>query len=324
MGLTLEGNKRTPIEVVAGLVAVDIASGNDHLVILAENGNVYTIGCAEQGQLGRVSGRSLDGESRRGKTALLTPGIVKRKAQNFKADAIWTTPFCVFMRDHSKGEIYAFGLNNYNQLGVEKHDSKEIEHHPVLSEFTDVKSISGGQHHTIVLTNDNKVFAIGRKDYGRLGLGTVEEDVTHLRQVETLEDKDIFSITCGDCNTFALSKKGEVYVWGLGTSNQLGTGDDEDVNTPITLTGNQVKDKNVIAVSSGGQHSMFVVEVSEPKDSKTEKPKQKVTASNEKTESEAPTNGEAELQQASTDLNGNTDKKASDEAPKVRGKKRKA
>lgn len=324
MGLTIEGNKRNPIEVVAGLVAVDIASGNDHLVILAEDGSVYTIGCAEQGQLGRVSGRSLDGESRRGKTALLTPGVIKRKAQNFKANAIWATPFCVFMRERSKGDIYAFGLNNYNQLGVPKHDGKEIEHHPVLSEFTNVKSISGGQHHTIVLTNDNKVFAIGRKDYGRLGLGAVEEDVQRLTHVGALEDKEIVSITCGDSNTFALSKKGEVYVWGIGTSNQLGTGDDADVITPTTLTGAQVKDKNVIAVSSGGQHSMFVVEVSEPKDSKAEKPKQKVIASNEKDESpEVPTNGDAEAEKNPTDLNGNTEKVAAVESNK-RGKKRKA
>lgn len=31
--------------------------------------------------------------------------------------------------------------------------------------------ISGGQHHTLGLTTDGKVYAIGRKEYGRLGLG---------------------------------------------------------------------------------------------------------------------------------------------------------
>lgn len=326
MGLTLEGNKRTPIEVVPGLVAVDVASGNDHLVILAVNGNVYTIGCAEQGQLGRVSGRSLDGESRRGKTSLLTPGIIKRKAKNFVADAIWATPFCVFLRERS-GDIYAFGLNNYHQLGVEKKDNKEIEHHPVLSsDFTNVKSISGGQHHTIVLTNDNRVFAIGRKDYGRLGLGSVSEDLEKLTEITSLADKNIDSIHCGDSNTFALSKKGEVYVWGIGTSNQLGTGDDVDVETPKLLTGAQVKEKNVIAVSSGGQHSLFVVEVPQSKDSKTEKAKQKVEEKVDKSEpmDVAVSNGDS---QKSKDLNGNTDKTpAVDDVQKQRGKavKRKA
>jgi regulator of chromosome condensation len=126
MGLTTEGNKKTPIEVVAGLVAVDIASGNDHLVILAQNGHVYTIGCAEQGQLGRVTSRTLTGESRRGKTSLLTPGKISKKAGFFAANAIFATPFCTFLRENVTNLIYGFGLNNYNQLGFQK-KNKEYE-----------------------------------------------------------------------------------------------------------------------------------------------------------------------------------------------------
>lgn len=63
MGLTLEGNKRLPINVLPGMVCCDIASGADHLVILTCSGKVFTVGCAEQGQLGRVSLRSATGES---------------------------------------------------------------------------------------------------------------------------------------------------------------------------------------------------------------------------------------------------------------------
>lgn len=45
MGLTPEGIKKaTPVEVLPGTKSVDIASGNDHLVILAQNGHVFTIG----------------------------------------------------------------------------------------------------------------------------------------------------------------------------------------------------------------------------------------------------------------------------------------
>lgn len=148
MGLTLDGKKQSPVEVIKDVVAVDIASGNDHLVILAQNGFVFTLGCAEQGQLGRVSARTLTGESRRGNTTMLKPEAIPKKSAQYIANAIWTTPFCTFFRENSSDQIYAFGLNNYNQLGTTSKGKKiksdaEYTHFPVLSKFRDVKSISG-------------------------------------------------------------------------------------------------------------------------------------------------------------------------------------
>lgn len=91
MGLTLDGNKRFPIEIVPNVKFVDIDSGADHLVLLTNDGKVYTVGCAEQGQLGRVSARSSSGETRRGKTHLLVPEMVNLK--RLRADAVWATTY---------------------------------------------------------------------------------------------------------------------------------------------------------------------------------------------------------------------------------------
>lgn len=320
MGLTTEGNKRSPVQVVPNVVAVDIASGSDHLVILGKNGNVYTLGCGEQGQLGRVTARTLTGESRRGKSSLLMPGVVPFKSKNFIANAIWTTPFCTFIRENSTNNIYGFGLNNYNQLGVKK-GGQEFEHYPLLSKFANVKSISGGQHHTIVLTNDNKVHAIGRKDYGRLGLGEVDDHVTELTLIGSISKQEIVKISCGESNSFAVSKDGKVYVWGMGTSSQLGTGDEDDVTEPKVLVSAQVKDKNILGVNSGGQHSLFLVEA--PKSVASVKATAKSTPVAESTNSEAAPkqNGKAAGKgkkqaeapvimesDSTTDVNGNSEK----------------
>ena len=97
MGLNKKGKQQFPVEVVPGEEFVDIKSGADHLVLLSNRGKVFTVGCAEQGQLGRVSSRTSSGESRRGKGQLLAPGVVSARNINF-IDAIWTTTYCTFVR----------------------------------------------------------------------------------------------------------------------------------------------------------------------------------------------------------------------------------
>lgn len=92
MGLNIKGKQQFPVEVVPGEEFVDIKSGADHLVMLSNKGKVFTVGCAEQGQLGRISTRSSSGETRRGKTELLQPGELK-SAKFSIVDAIWATTY---------------------------------------------------------------------------------------------------------------------------------------------------------------------------------------------------------------------------------------
>lgn len=262
MGLTLEGNKRLPVEVIPGIKSVDIASGGDHLVILTENGHVYTVGCAEQGQLGRVSTRAASGESRRGKTDLLQPGVVTLKGKKVLADAIWASTYCTFFKDRNTAKIFAFGLNNYCQLGIPNPSENVVKpvFVPELTSFTDVKCMTGGQHHTLVLKNDDKVYVIGRKEYGRLGLGNITEDAKTVSLVDTLADKNIVEISCGESTSFAVTDNGEVYAWGMGSNQQLGTGSEDDEFKPVQIVSKQVQGKKILKVSSGGQHSLFLVE----------------------------------------------------------------
>lgn len=85
---------------------------------------------------------------------------------------------------------------------------------PTLSkEFSNYKwkQICGAQHHTIALTDDGKVYAIGRKEYGRLGLGNDCEDASELKLVETLKDKVCTYIACGTSTSFAVTDKGNFF-----------------------------------------------------------------------------------------------------------------
>lgn len=66
MGLSINGNERLPYQIMTEHKIMKIASGADHIVFLTNLGEVFTCGCAEQGQLGRTSKRSSDRESRYG------------------------------------------------------------------------------------------------------------------------------------------------------------------------------------------------------------------------------------------------------------------
>lgn len=64
IGLTKEGEicrYPTRLKSISNVI-VKIASGQDHLVCLTEEGRLLTMGCGEQGQLGRIAERfSKDG-----------------------------------------------------------------------------------------------------------------------------------------------------------------------------------------------------------------------------------------------------------------------
>lgn len=75
-GLTSDGQiQKLPIQLdlPGGKVVVKVCSGTDHIAMLTSDGELYTVGCAEQGQLGRVAERFVARGGRRGLELLLQP-----------------------------------------------------------------------------------------------------------------------------------------------------------------------------------------------------------------------------------------------------------
>ncbi|KAK6622998.1 hypothetical protein RUM43_008850 [Polyplax serrata] len=266
MGLTAQGKEKRPIQLLSDKVVTKIASGADHLVMLTNDGQLYTCGCAEQGQLGRVSDRFASRESRQGLSHLLLPGrILFNKRFKYHFVDVWATSYCTFAKEKTKG-IFAFGLNNYNQLGLL---NEKPQFHPVVSKTFDLsknwKKITGGQHHTLALEENGKVYVLGRKEYGRLGLGKDCGDAKELTLVPTLSSEECIDIACGSSVSFAVTKTGVCYAWGMGSNCQLGMGDDDsDIFEPSKIQGKQLEGKNVHLVSAGGQHTVILVQPSIP------------------------------------------------------------
>nr|XP_023017406.1 regulator of chromosome condensation isoform X1 [Leptinotarsa decemlineata]XP_023017407.1 regulator of chromosome condensation isoform X1 [Leptinotarsa decemlineata] len=264
MGMTSSGNEKLPYEIIKDNIIIKIASGADHIVFLTNHGDVYTCGCAEQGQLGRTSERGSSRNARNGIgkgqiAKLLHPSPISLKPSlKLHFDNIWAGTYGTFCKVANSTDIYVFGLNNYNQLGLK---SQNPHFMPTLSkEFSKYKwnLISSGQHHSIGLDEDGKVYAIGRKDYGRLGLGEGCMDAEEIQLISTLEDKKIKNVACGSATSFAVTEDGDLYGWGMGTNGQLGTGEEDDLEVPTLIKSKQLQDRKVFRVSSGGQHTVIL------------------------------------------------------------------
>lgn len=268
MGLLATCIQMTPQPLLAGTPVSKIVSGSDHLVLLTTAGHLYTCGCAEQGQLGRVAECFSIRGGRRGLALLLNPGLAvvrrHRGKQQLLFDDVWTGSYSTFVRIRDSKDIYVCGLNNYNQLG-----SEDIKNHFILERSESFSSkkwvqISGGQHHTLALDEKGKVYALGRKDYGRLGLGKNTNDAMQPTLIPTLRNGNCVDIACGVATSYAVAHSGTIYAWGMGTNGALGTGDEEDKHIPTAMMSKQLEAQKTIAVSSGGQHAVLLIATATP------------------------------------------------------------
>ena len=84
-----------------------------------------------------------------------------------------------------------------------------------------IKEIRSGKEHNIIMTEEGNLFAVGKGNFGSLGLGgTIFAPSPRI--VSKLSNKKIVSIACGMYHTLALSNIGDLFSWGRGFEGQLG------------------------------------------------------------------------------------------------------
>jgi regulator of chromosome condensation len=117
-----------------------------------------------------------------------------------------------------------------------------------------------GQHHLLALDAAGRVHALGRMEYGRLGLGKQQKTdaIEPIQVLGPLDGRRCVDVSCGTAVSFAITAEGECFSWGMGTNGQLGLGDEEDAWEPTRMIGKQLEHRRVVAVSGGGQHTVVI------------------------------------------------------------------
>ncbi|XP_042296771.1 regulator of chromosome condensation [Sceloporus undulatus] len=251
-----------PVELQLEVPIVKIASGSHHLALVSMAGNLYTCGCGDNGQLGRVPQVFAVRGGRRGLERLLLPQTVTIKQRGCKTKGHIRDAFCgsySTIAITQEGHVIGFGLSNYYQLG-----SPEIETYYLPKILTAFKNstrswvkFSAGQHHTVCLDSEGTVYSLGRADYGMLGLGEGVAEKSTPTAIPGVPKST--SVACGERVGFAVTENGQAFAWGMGSNLQLATGDEDDVWRPVQMSGQQLENRTVLSVTGGGQHTVLLV-----------------------------------------------------------------
>lgn len=292
------------------IIVTDIATSNNHTLMLTKDGNVYSCGDNNNYQLGystptryqylpkKVDGLkdivkiavgdryslALDKYGRlwafgyvyvyeRGRyyypinsqvpTRITT--IANVDMSEYISNAIDITNEYILTKD---GEVISLNVsvssNSYMLAGtkIEGITGKVIKI---------TRTATPGSAHTAFLTDDGKVYAIGKGTYGQLGNEAFKDSVSTTgnrytavvaKNTENEALDNIRDIYTGESHTIAIAKDGSVYTWGNNANGELRS---SQVQTGVNLArAYKVKDdsriEDAILVSAGNGYSIVVDE----------------------------------------------------------------
>ena len=228
-----------------------VAAGLEDTIIVSEDGNIFSIGRNNYGQLGTG-----DKASRLAPVRVAgIPAPVRQVAAGGTHTGIVT----------DAGDLLMCGDGGYGQLGLGNEDDRTT---PTLVERAlldgeAVLMVACGVAHTAVATEGGGVYTFGRGFHGQLGHGDdEEEDWLAPRRVPAagFNAERVVMVAAGDGHTVALSEAGHVFTWGFGLSGQLGHNDRKHQRAPRQVEAGRFGGEKVVFVAAGGAHTAAVTE----------------------------------------------------------------
>ncbi|MCK5160783.1 MAG: hypothetical protein KAQ99_04335, partial [Candidatus Aureabacteria bacterium] len=237
-------DEEAPVPVLNITNIVAVSAGSDHSLALASDGTVWAWGEDTYGQVGDDTVGNI-------KDVPVNPlglsGIVSISAGHFHNLAL-----------DSDGNVWAWGYNNYGQLGNGTFDSAAYLPFQI-SGLSNIIAITAGGYHSLALDSDGNIYSWGRGSSGEMGDGTT--DNRHTPAITATGLSYIAAIAAGEMSSYALridnvsTWNGRVYGWGDNESGELAQGGDDwaDKLSPVNVVLAGAK-----AVAAGGNHTLFI------------------------------------------------------------------
>jgi alpha-tubulin suppressor-like RCC1 family protein len=235
-----------------------IICGESYTLFLTSSNKLFCTGYNDDGQLGLN-----DKNSRNYFTDISISSFLNNGETIINLDAGNSHTLLVT----SIGRVFGTGNNGDNQLGLETNGNGILQFTEVpingliLNEM--IQNVSCGDYHTIILTNNNRLFRCGSNYNGQLGkqvlenvFGFIEANIP-LQQGETVHE-----VSSGSYHTLVLTNNNRLFGTGRNWDGQLGLGN-ANTNTyfEFTLIPTETflaNGETISKLSCGEQHSMLL------------------------------------------------------------------
>ncbi|XP_076648302.1 HECT and RLD domain containing E3 ubiquitin ligase 4 [Halictus rubicundus] len=213
------------VKVLCTSTIVQVACGVKHTLALTNNGELYSWGSNNEGQLGL--GSKVENERK----PKLINGLDGIPIAHIACGGYHSIVIS------KSGAVFGWGKNTFGQLGLNDTQDRNVPCQLKTLQNTKVCYAACGEDFSVFLTIDGGVFTCGAGMYGQLGHGNNSNEILP-RQVMELMGSIVTQVSCGKRHTLALvSSQGRVYAWGLGGAGQLGNRLTRTVAAPQVLEG---------------------------------------------------------------------------------------
>ena len=232
-----------------------VTAGYKHTSVYKEDGNVYTFGEGENGELGNGENFSYYVPQLVGKDIIQTNtnNIVLKKTETYDIEG-WINYFNLFKEktaeltyeivdsnlgyiDSQTGELMAIEAGRttviVREVGTEKRGVIQVD----IEEKAKIEpKVETNGSHTVMLRVDGTVWSFGKGTYGELGNGKEETTDEPVKAIFP-EGTKIVEVAAGENHSVALDEEGNVWTWGRNNYYQLGNNKDTNIVTPTKVSG---------------------------------------------------------------------------------------
>lgn len=256
---------------------VSLSVGTDFALALDVNGVAYAWGPGQQDQLGhRVI------ERRRAQALLPNRLPLPKKVKVVSIHAGNDHAFAI----DSNGDTWAWGANSFGQTGIAAGAGNDNATVGVPTKVPSLvgkkmKSVSGGRHHSMGLTQSGQLLAWGRTDMSQLGLDMSRLPTDQPKKV-VLDDFNkprilleptpldnvghCVLVSAGPDQTIAVNSEGKAFSWGFSSNYQTGQGTEDDIPIAKLMNGKAIRDTKLTWAGCGGQFSMLAAPLAQAQD----------------------------------------------------------
>ena len=231
-----------------------IAIGNQFVIVQDANGKLWGWGDNANGVLG-------DFPSPQTGTTITSP-IQLNLPSNITSVSVSAGYDHVLMLA-SDGCVYAWGNNEYGQLGIDNGDAMLTSPTLVSAlQNKDIVAVAAGTRFSLALSKSGQVYSFGRNNKLQLGYtlanGADYSATPKLLTAPALKNAVITKIDAGVSSASAIDVDGKVYLWGATENYILGTNDQLTPSEPFVLP-NTKTTTPVVDSALYSTHSAFLL-----------------------------------------------------------------